>query len=371
MLGSRDAENAPSWGCAGHIATEQCDPLASWSTLRRLPFELFSFGGAVSFPAGQMDAWLPFSWRLLAASPPQRFQRGRQVLQKLLARALQSWRVRLAAMNADDLLDPNGHIICWDSERAARQGILRWQNALPSHVHIEQNLLDDFNLLRGLGIQPAHAIRLKGTASIKDLLALRQRLSDEICALGGEIIELDRDLEDTRDVGDGPLLVAAGIGSRALLERWGLQVPMISERGYHLDIDQHMPSAGKGPIVFEDRSFILTPLRHGVRIASFVEFGDQYSAPDPSKWKRLKQMAQSVGFDASDGKLWHGSRPTLPDYLPAIGKAGKLEDHFYAFGHQHLGLTLGSITGEIVAAMIDGEEGWDLAPLSLERFQTF
>jgi D-hydroxyproline dehydrogenase len=41
----------------------------------------------------------------------------------------------------------------------------------------------------------------------------------------------------------------------------------------------------------------------------------------------------------------------------------------YAFGHQHLGLTLGPLTGEIVAALACGvPEGPDLTPFAVERF---
>jgi D-amino-acid dehydrogenase len=64
-----------------------------------------------------------------------------------------------------------------------------------------------------------------------------------------------------------------------------------------------------------------------------------------------------------------GARPTLPDYLPAIGQSLRVEGLFYAFGHQHLGLTLSAATGEAIAALVDGEPpAFDLAPFSLDRF---
>jgi D-hydroxyproline dehydrogenase len=39
-----------SWGNAGHIATEQSEPLASWGAILSLPRRLAAFGGPVSFP---------------------------------------------------------------------------------------------------------------------------------------------------------------------------------------------------------------------------------------------------------------------------------------------------------------------------------
>ena len=66
---------------------------------------------------------------------------------------------------------------------------------------------------------------------------------------------------------------------------------------------------------------------------------------------------------------WMGARPTLPDYLPAIGRSTRAPNLLYAFGHQHLGLTLAATTGEIVAALVaDQPAPIDLAPFSLNRF---
>lgn len=59
----------------------------------------------------------------------------------------------------------------------------------------------------------------------------------------------------------------------------------------------------------------------------------------------------------------------MPDYLPAIGRSRAVRNLCYAFGHQHLGLTLAAITGELVAALAFGPgSDIDLAPFALERF---
>jgi D-amino-acid dehydrogenase len=64
-----------------------------------------------------------------------------------------------------------------------------------------------------------------------------------------------------------------------------------------------------------------------------------------------------------------GARPTLPDYLPAIGHSARYPQLAYAFGHQHLGLTLAATTAERVAQMLLGETSdLDLQSLSLDRF---
>ena len=62
----------------------------------------------------------------------------------------------------------------------------------------------------------------------------------------------------------------------------------------------------------------------------------------------------------------------MPDALPVIGRSRKLPSVLYAFGHQHVGWTLGGITGQLVAELADGRtQSVDCAPYSLDRFRLF
>jgi D-amino-acid dehydrogenase len=115
---------------------------------------------------------------------------------------------------------------------------------------------------------------------------------------------------------------------------------------------------------------IVTRFRSGLRAASFVEFGRQASPPDPAKFARLRAHVAALGLPfAQPGVEWMGARPTLPDYLPAIGRSSAANNLYYAFGHQHLGLTLAAVTGEAVTALVTGAQpAIDLAPFSIGRF---
>ena len=50
-----------------------------------------------------------------------------------------------------------------------------------------------------------------------------------------------------------------------------------------------------------------------------------------------------------------GFRPTLTDSLPVIGESQKCRNLYYAFGHQHLGLSLGAITGKAILSLIENQ----------------
>src|SRR5690349_12555959 len=91
---------AASWGNAGHIAIEQCEPLASAATVRSMPKRLFWRGGALSLPLGDIGAWLPFSMRLLGATRPARFESGCKALTVALAESMAAWRRLLDRIGA-------------------------------------------------------------------------------------------------------------------------------------------------------------------------------------------------------------------------------------------------------------------------------
>ena len=82
-----------------------------------------------------------------------------------------------------------------------------------------------------------------------------------------------------------------------------------------------------------------------------------------------RHVADSALPIAGPFRLWMGTRATLPDRRPAIGRSTRAVTLFYAIGHQHLGLTLAPVTGELVAALITGDAPViDLAPFPIERF---
>jgi D-amino-acid dehydrogenase len=123
-------------------------------------------------------------------------------------------------------------------------------------------------------------------------------------------------------------------------------------------------------VVFEDRSMILTRFAGGLRAASFVEYAGVDTPPDPRKWARLREHVEQLGILVhGEPAPWFGARPTLPDYLPALGRSGRFDNLAYAFGHQHLGLTLAAISGELLADLCAGRSGAVAsAAFDLERF---
>ena len=371
-----------SYGNAGHIATEQTEPLASLRTLASVPRRLFSRGGALALPPRDMGAWLPFACRLAMCSRPARFRAGTAALASLLSRALPAWRRLARLADSETWIVEDGHYVVWESTRTARDGRAYWTRADLGSASAREMTREEMAQIRALVSRaPLDGLRFSGTGRVRDPGILCNRLAAAFVAAGGK----QRAMHAERIVQRGShaavqlaggetldadlILVAAGLGSARLLGPLGHRVPIIAERGYHIQADApawpDMP-----PVAFEDRSMIVTAMSSGLRAASFVEFAREHRAPDARKWQRLRRHAAELQLPfTTTPRQWMGARPTLPDYLPAIGRSRVAHNVCYAFGHQHLGLTLAAVTAELVADLVLAPDTeLDLDPFDLDRF---
>jgi D-amino-acid dehydrogenase len=283
------------------------------------------------------------------------------------------------------LYSEQGHIVVWESQSSARVRREAWARADIGAARIrdlEQRELDALN--HQLQRRLAGGIRFEKTAQLVDPLELFQALHASFAAAGGQWIrqavtslikegsQASAVFANGERVSSGLMVVCAGVRSKSLMRDVGHEVPLIAERGYHLQVPStqaHSWWPDLPPVVFEDRSMIVTRFAQSLRACSFVEFANVDSPPDSRKWERLAKHVSELGLPfGAEPSRWMGARPTLPDYLPAIGRSRRVSNLLYAFGHQHLGLTLGPVTADAIAALAVGEEpGIALAPFDVER----
>jgi D-hydroxyproline dehydrogenase len=375
------SERAASWGNAGHVAVEQVEPLASWANIKSLHQRLYCRGGAASFPPKQIGTWLPFGLRLMRAA--NRFGHGKQALSALLAQALPAWQRQVTSAGLTHLLKEQGHIIAWESAASAQAGLKHWSNVDTGTARWRELSSNEMHALQARLTAPlAHAIQFEGSAQVADPGQVLSALAAQFLNLGGQINDVAARLDERTLASADLTVVCAGVHSGMLMQQLGHNVPIIAERGYHIQahIQAHNQAHNQAsgvvwpstmpPIVFDDRSIVVTGFNSGLRATSFVEFSTPQAPPDQQKWERLKKHVQALGLPFT-GYIseWIGCRPTFPDYLPAIGRSSRDSRVLYAFGHQHLGLTLAPVTGELIAQLACGEpSNIDLAAFSLDRF---
>lgn len=167
------------------------------------------------------------------------------------------------------------------------------------------------------------------------------------------------------------LVIAAGPWSADVLKTLGYNVMLGVERGYH----QHFHPEGGAVLnrTFHDvdGGYIMAPMEAGIRITSGVELALRDAPSNPVQLKQVIPRA----FEAfplrgpTQDPIWRGSRPTLPDSRPIIGQAPAHQNLWLAFGHQHIGLMSGPITGKLLAQQISGEKtDIDLTPFRANRW---
>ncbi len=167
------------------------------------------------------------------------------------------------------------------------------------------------------------------------------------------------------------VVVACGAWSKTLAGQLGERVPLDTERGYHAMFSVPETLRLNSPVHWADRSVVLSPLPNGLRMTSSVEFGGLYAPADYSHLNRLAADVRRAlpSASAEVTSRWLGFRPSMPDSLPVIGATRRHGNCFLAFGHGHLGLTLGPVTGRLVADLVDGRPpGIDVVPYAPERF---
>jgi D-amino-acid dehydrogenase len=154
-------------------------------------------------------------------------------------------------------------------------------------------------------------------------------------------------------------------------QRFGVRAPFAAKRGYHL----HLAAAGNATlsagILDVDGGYAMIPMDRGIRITTGVEFARRDAPPSPVQIERALPYARELFplGEALDEKPWMGSRPAIADSLPVIGRAPGYGDLWLAFGHSHLGFTLGPPTGRLLAEMMRGEKTFvDPAPYRADRF---
>ena len=145
---------------------------------------------------------------------------------------------------------------------------------------------------------------------------------------------------------------------------------MEAERGYHAMIADPGVALPM-PTMLAERSVVLTPMEHGLRITGIAEFCDADAPPTPGRAEGLLAHARACipGLRATSYTTWVGPRPSTPDSLPVISTHPHYAHIHLAFGHGQSGLAMGGIAGKLVAELVGRRAtSIDVTPFSIRRF---
>jgi D-amino-acid dehydrogenase len=290
----------------------------------------------------------------------------------------------LAAAGASDMLRSDGVLHLYESEAEQRASQPGWQARADhgiafTHLHGPEAIAE---LQPGLSSLLVAATFVPAWKTVTDPLQVVEALARRLEELGGSIRCAEaaalapRDdgvavrMRDARTLVARQVVVAAGAWSHRLARTLSEDIPLETERGYNTTLPVGAFDL-KRQLTFGGHGFVVTPLACGVRVGGAVEFAGLDAPPNFARAATLLAKAKRFmpALRTEGGSQWMGFRPSLPDSLPAIGKAAADDRIVYAFGHGHLGLTQAAATARLVADIMAGRAPpIDLAPFRPQRF---
>tara|TARA_B110000467_G_scaffold28123_1_gene25346 strand:- start:99 stop:1169 length:1071 start_codon:yes stop_codon:yes gene_type:complete len=191
-------------------------------------------------------------------------------------------------------------------------------------------------------------------------------LIGEVSKINGNNVEL----KDSTILKAESIVLATGAWSKSLAMQLGHNIPLQAERGYHLSL-KNASQMPPNTYLITDKKFALTPMDGFLRCAGQSEFAPLEMPPNPKAIKNLRKFLFRLypKLEYETETIWQGTRPTLPDSLPMIGRSSKNTSVIFAFGSQHLGLTMGPKIGKMVRDIIfERQSNINMKPYSSDRF---
>lgn len=225
-----------------------------------------------------------------------------------------------------------------------------------------------------LAVNKNHGFILNPANYVRDLVALLQEMGGRFIQAEVRNFDLSGDRISAVETDKGRFdcqqaVISAGVWSKPLMQKLGLDVPLEAERGYHI-LFKSPNILPRYPMMVAAGKFVATPMDQGLRCAGVVEFGGLDETPSRAPLDLLRRTVRDTFPDmhAEEEEEWLGFRPAPSDSLPLIGEV-KNTGIYTAFGHHHIGLTGGAKTGRMVADLITGRpSNVDMRPFEPNRF---
>jgi D-amino-acid dehydrogenase len=371
-----------SYGNAGIISRGSAQPLNNPGLWKNLPAYLGNRHPALRYRAGYLAANLPWLTRFLAGATRADTARRTHALNALLDPSTILHRQWMQEAGISHRLRETGWLKLWRSE--ASRGAAQAEAALLTSLGRRARMLDR-QAISGLepDLAPVFSVGLlhEDTSSVDSPGNVTTAYASLFTAAGGTLRqESVRRLEqkgegwlvhlDTETLTANRVVLALGPWSADMLKPLGYRVPLGFERGYHQEFALPEGMKLSRPLYDNDHCYVLTPMENGVRVTTGVELADRDAASNLDQRDKAVAHAREIfPFEAAVAEPWRGARPTLPDSLPAIGRAPRHANLYVAFGHQHIGFTTGPATGEAIAALVAGEAPpFDLSAFAPSRY---
>jgi len=178
---------------------------------------------------------------------------------------------------------------------------------------------------------------------------------------------------DGRDIEGDEFVLCGGSWTPRIARALGLTLPIEAGKGYSLTLSNPRRAPTICAILSEARVAV-TPMGRALRFAGTMEIAGLNDDINPVRVRGIVTAAtdyypeiQAADFEGV--APWRGLRPCSPDGMPYIGRTARFANLSIAAGHAMMGMSLGPVTGRLIAEILAGETPRiDLTQLSPDRY---
>jgi len=381
IFDKQDPARMASYGNAGHFSPYAVLQFNRPDILVNIPKMLFSSSGPLALKWNYVPNMLPWIFNFFKNCNTKSMLHTAKYMHQILDLSLDAYDELFKEIDTTNLVERKGILYAWTNENLkSRQlemkvradlGVKQTAVSKAEISDLEPNLQPIFD----------NGVLFDYAWHARDPYQISKRLFDLYIKKGGKFIKENvievkqKNLQETliktqsKDHAFEKSVIACGAFSKKLTDQLGENIPLDTERGYHVHF-KGMDHLLNRAVINLDRGFGLTPMNQGMRAVGTVELGGLNNPPSKKRIDYIIRCAKELlpELDKHEDE-WLGFRPTLPDFLPVIGPSKKNKNIIYAFGHHHLGWTLGAITGKVVSGIVAEENtNLDLVPYNSSRF---
>lgn len=384
LIDRSEPGSAASYGNAGIISPWSIVPLSVPGFWKNLPRWLLARDGPVRVSFPHALRVLPWAMQFLGNANEKRFRETSDAMEILCGPCIDLFKHHLNGTGHESLVADSYYVQAFRNASSARLDSLDYSLRIEKGADIELIGASELKALEpAISSDYEAAVIIKGQARARSPGRIAKVLADKARMRGAEIVQGEVQGIEKLAAGnwqismDGnkleapSLVLCAGAWTHELLKGLGIKLPLVAERGYHLQFAT--PGVEINHSVMDvERKLVASSMVDGLRIAGTSEFAPVDAPPRQSRYASLLRSARRLLPDLNTHapEQWMGARPALPDGLPVLGEFPGHEGLFGAFGHSHYGLMMAPKSGQLIADMVAGKtSNLDLGPFRANRFE--
>ena len=383
LMDPNEPGSQTSYGNAGVITDSSLMIINNPQLLKSL-FQLI-FKNQTSFRYSKSFIFSRLTWvlRFLMFSHKNHMKFAAKALRELQVLSLNTHKKLIKKTNSNNIISKPGWLKLFKTSESYKKYSLELE-VLNKHKakYTTLNTMQIEKQFPDLEVKFFKGILFKNSIRVKSPLKLSKKYFNYFIKSGGKFVqESCKDLQYIEDKWVifsnknksyfDQVVVSTGPWSKNILSNLGYNIPLAWERGYH----HHFSTKKKisiNPAIYDvEGGFVYSSNGSDVRVTSGVELTFLDAVENEIQINESIQILRKIiplNKKLID-KPWLGSRPTIIDSLPMIGKSPRHKNLWFNFGHNHIGLSTSAGSAVIISEMIQNKKtSINADPFSPKRF---